>query len=80
MNKRWTYTIISARRHGASLTGEDQTAILNLAGENCWELVSVIPQSDGDVWFYLKSIEDSGHLHHNSAPVAITFHEGFPKR
>jgi hypothetical protein len=43
--------------------------MLNLAGESGWELVAVIPQSDGDVWFYLKGEK-------RFTPVSATFKAG----
>jgi hypothetical protein len=48
------YTIVSARQHGKGISGEQQTKLLNECGEAGYELIAVIPQTDGDVWFYFK--------------------------
>jgi hypothetical protein len=66
---KYDYQIVSAKQHGAGTDGISQTKMLNLAGESGWELVAVIPQSDGDVWFYLKGEK-------RFTPVSATFKAG----
>ena len=52
-NQKFEYAIISAQQHGKGLGGAEQVQLLQKCGEECWELVAVIPKAD-DVWFYFK--------------------------
>jgi len=51
---KFEYAIVSAREHGKGVSGEQQAQLLRDCGEAGWELVSIIPQKDGDIWFYFK--------------------------
>ena len=51
---QYEYAIVSANKHCGDLTGEAQLNLLSQCGDLGFNLVAVIPQADGDVWFYLK--------------------------
>ena len=51
---KFDYMIASAKSHGEGVGGPDQLSLLKQCGEDGWELVSTIPQPDGDIWFYFK--------------------------
>ena len=51
---KFDYMIVSAKSHGKGTSGGNQLSLLKQCGEESWELVSVITQTDGDVWFYFK--------------------------